>query len=82
MTTRLVAKDGHLIKAGDKVLDFRGDEVTVIDWSAPQHAASSGRVVLRDKSGWEHPYFPGVINADIVEDNDEPGIEEFGYRGK
>jgi len=31
-----------------------------------RHAGSTGRVHLRDDSGFEHAYYPSVINAKLV----------------
>ena len=65
-STILVHDDGREIKRGDTVPDFRGAMHTVVDWFE-RPFPSTGRVVLRDEGGWEHPYYPGVINARIEE---------------
>jgi len=43
--------------------DFRGDPITVVGFTAPRHAGSTGRI--QTKEGNE--YFPGVANLKIVE---------------
>jgi hypothetical protein len=64
---KLMTQDGSReLLIGETTTDFRGDAVTIVDYMAPLHDASTGRVVLRLPDGWEHPYFPGVINAKIV----------------
>jgi hypothetical protein len=68
---KLVSKDGSReLLIGETVKDFRGGTVTIIDFMAPLHSASTGRVVLRDPDGWQHPYFPSVIDAKIVQASD------------
>lgn len=42
-------------------LDFRGDPATIVDFAAPRHSNSSGRVYTAD--GGE--YFPSVFNLEI-----------------
>jgi hypothetical protein len=55
----------ELIKTGDKRLDFRGTEVTVIGGRPPQHEASSGHIQIQ--YGTEDPHgreaYPSVVDA-------------------
>jgi hypothetical protein len=63
----LCEETGNEIKAGDAVVTFRGERATVIGFQPPQHPASTGRVHIKDAEGRDHWFFPGVINARIVE---------------
>jgi hypothetical protein len=63
---KLVGDDGNPIEIGTQVTDFRGKLWTLTDWTAPRHAASTGRVYLRAEDD-EREFFPGVINAKIVD---------------
>ena len=54
------------IKPGDVVTDFRGDKATLVSFTAPHKPSSTGRVCLLEE-GQQREYFPGVINAEIVE---------------
>ena len=60
---------GARINVGDVVPDFRGDPHTVLGWIAPHHAGSTGRVIVADEAAsfGERTFYPGVINARIVD---------------
>ena len=58
--------DGSEIQVGDSVTTFRGETVSVTDWSAPTHPGSSGRVCVKFADGHTMEFFPSVINAHIV----------------
>jgi len=60
-THRLVDKDGKVLKVGDKVKDFRGEEHTIKDWAPGHHEGSSGRVYT-DRGA----YYPSVVDAKVV----------------
>jgi len=65
---RLVSlKTGLEVLIGETVKDFRGDTMTVIDFMAPLHEPSTGRVVLKHEDGWEHAYYPSVIDTQVVQ---------------
>lgn len=63
------------VKLPYKTKDFRGNAITVVGFTAPKHAASSGRIQVKD--GGE--FFPGVAGLKIVEslDYDESVNEEY-----
>ena len=62
---------GEEIKLPATVKDFRGDDVEVVDFTPPQHQGSSGRIHTKDGMS----YFPGVINAKII-DHDFDNLDE------
>jgi hypothetical protein len=65
------AKTHHPLKIGDPVKTFRDEPATLTDWEPPRHEASTGRAYIKmDEDGYEHGYFPSVINALIVRAND------------
>lgn len=61
-------KTNREIKMGSIVKDFRGDKLKVIGFTPPHKPSSTGRVRVSE-NGYETEYFPGVINAKIVEYN-------------
>ena len=61
-------KTGREIRIGDVVKTFRGEDAKVLGWSEPRHSASTGRVdVFLIDAGYRQEFFPGVINARIVD---------------
>lgn len=40
-------KTGAVIKIGDTVTTFRGEKATLINWTAPSHEGSTGRVYIK-----------------------------------
>ena len=65
---KLVNKQtGAEIHPGDKVQTLRGELVTLIRFTPPHKmSTSSGRVLLENGNG-QQEFFPGVIDAKIVE---------------
>lgn len=63
-THELRHESGKVLKKGDKVKDFRGDEHEVLGFAPPHKSSSSGRVYTKS-DGREGSFFPGVINASI-----------------
>lgn len=76
---------GTEVKAGDKVMTFRGETVEVISVTEPHKSSSTGRVYLQffDKvatdevpanydavASYKQEVFPGVISAEWVERED------------
>ena len=53
------------IAIGDEVTDFRGEKWILKGWYEKPFP-STGRVILEDSTGWEHSYYPSVVNAAIV----------------
>ena len=48
MTINLVHKETKkVLKVGDKVSDFRGDQGVITHMSPPKHSGSSGKIVLK-----------------------------------
>ena len=72
MSINLVHKETKkVLKVGDKVSDFRGDQGVITHMSPPKHSGSSGKIVLKyndDDMGRE--LFATVINAEFVEVSD------------
>ena len=60
------------VKLPYKTKDFRGDAITVVGFTPPKHAASSGRIQV--KGGGE--FFPGVAGLKIVESLDSESVNE------
>ena len=57
-------KTGEIVKIGDRVKTFRGEDVEVLKIVEPTHDASTGRVALEFVGkGWKQYYYPGVIGA-------------------
>jgi hypothetical protein len=65
----LYHKDGGPVKAGDKVVSFRGEIYYVASdiGEPPRHAASTGRIYVvtnkRKLSGPSMAYFPSVFDT-------------------
>jgi hypothetical protein len=59
---------GAEIKVGDKVRDFRNEEVTVTGYALPIHGGSEGQVMLKEYDGYEVVRYPSVIGARIIEE--------------
>lgn len=65
----LVNKDGKPVKKGDKLVDFRGDEDTVVGWREPQKPSSTGRIFVQEEGvSFMREYFPSVYGCKFVED--------------
>lgn len=62
----VVAKDGTIIAKGDRITDFRGASWVLVDWSAPRHAGSTGRVYVVGDNGSTREFYPTVFDARIV----------------
>lgn len=58
---------------GQRVVTFRG-ELGTLEWATPpKHDGSTGRVYFRpDRAGYQHEFFPSVINAAWVNGDDLP----------
>ena len=55
---------GKIIRSGDVVKTFRGEEYILEGGTPPHHEASTGRVWVRSPSKVTvEEYFPSVINA-------------------
>lgn len=54
------------IKIGDQVKTFRGETAVVKGFRPPHKPGSSGRVIV-DLGNGDRDFFPGVINAQLVE---------------
>lgn len=71
MYTKGVLKNENdeIVKLGDKVTSFRGEQAIVLGWSLPRHAGSSGRVFVQwlEKDTFQHEYFPSVFDLHIEE---------------
>ena len=65
------AETGEEIKLPATVKDFRGDPVEVVDFTPPHKPSSTGRIHTKDGMS----YFPGVINAKII-DHDFDNLDE------
>ena len=65
------AETGEEINLPATVKDFRGDDVEVVDFTAPHKPGSTGRIHTKDGMS----YFPGVINAKII-DHDFDNLDE------
>lgn len=65
----LIDKDtAEVLKKGDRVTTFRGEDATLTGWDDPHRVGSVGRVYLRvDGRPCDDSFFPGVINAQFVE---------------
>jgi hypothetical protein len=59
------------IKTGDKVTDFRGIRWTLEGFTPPVSTNSTGRVFLQDADGEISQFYPGVIDAMIIDDQDD-----------
>ena len=53
------------IEIGATVTTFRGEEVIVRGFRAPNDPSSSGKVYVEHKNGQTQEYFPSVIGAVI-----------------
>jgi hypothetical protein len=68
MTHKLIDnKTGAEIKSGDKVTTFRGETYELRDFAPPKHSASTGRIYLADDDGNISEFYPGVIDAKIID---------------
>jgi len=57
------------VKIGDKVVSFRGEEGTLVDFMEPHKASSSGRVYVQCKDkDYVDQWYPGVIGCEFVEE--------------
>ena len=58
---------GVEVQAGDTVIDFRNDAATVVGWSAPKSARSTGRILVSsDGSNNAAEYYPNVFECEWV----------------
>ena len=58
---------GAELKPGDKVKDFRGDEVEIVRLYPPHKPSSSGKVAVKETgSEFERTFFVTVIGARFV----------------
>lgn len=63
----IYSKTKKEVQVGDRVPNFRGELVEVTGFGyPPQHSSTSGRVELDGRL-----YFPGVIGAEWVSEDDE-----------
>lgn len=62
-------KTGEPLNVGDKLTTFRGEECILTDATPPKHAASTGRVYVKDNPNQPYPgeYFPSVVGAKWVQ---------------
>jgi hypothetical protein len=68
MKAKLVNEEtGVELVIGQEVLDFRGDKMTLLGFTPPKHAGSTGRVTVQEegKEG-RREYYPSVIGAKII----------------
>ena len=59
--------DGHEIKEGESVKDFRGEQMVFAKAFPPHKPSSSGRVCVKIFDNYRE-YYPSVINAKFVEE--------------
>jgi hypothetical protein len=58
-------KTGRMLVKGDRVKTFRGEAGTLLHAQEPQHAGSTGRVIIQlDGAQYVSSFFPGVIDAE------------------
>lgn len=55
---------GIPVSCGDKIKDFRGDESTIIDGTAPKNSASTGRITVTMTGGGTMEYYPSVYGLE------------------
>lgn len=61
-------KTGAEIVLPSVATTYRGQVVTVVGFTIPRHAGSSGRVQVRhEMETWTAEYYPSVIGAVIVD---------------
>jgi len=68
---------GKIVREGDTVTDFRGEEGIVLGWTKPHSPASTGRVTV-DVLGNEHHCYPEVYFCEWIDREDrleEPQIK-------
>lgn len=60
---------GEEVKRGDIAHDFRGKAAIVTGWAVPRHAASTGRVYVREmnEQGFTGEYYPSVYGLKWVD---------------
>jgi hypothetical protein len=62
---------GVEVQSGDTVTDFRNDPATVVGWSVPKSARSTGRILVSvDGSNDAAEYYPNVFECEWVERED------------
>lgn len=59
-------KTGKEILIGDDVTTFRGEIWKLRGFTPPKHPRSTGRITV-ESEGFTSEYYPGVIDAEIVE---------------
>ena len=64
---------GKVVREGDKVTDYRGEEGIVLGWTKPQSPASTGRITV-DVQGIERHCYPSVYSCEWI--NREDRLEE------
>jgi hypothetical protein len=57
---------GKEVQIGDTAVTRKGTTVTVISFRPPQHAGSSGKVLVKD-GNLMMEYYPSVIGARFIE---------------
>lgn len=67
MAYKLIDKDGNEKKPGDEITDFRGKKWTLLGFTLPKNAASSGRVNVRDEQ-YTRDFYPNVFGLKILEE--------------
>lgn len=64
-------KTGLPVVVGDQIVtslrQLKGMIVRIIP---PHKPSSTGRVVVMDADGWEHEFFPGVVDAHWIDRED------------
>ena len=80
---KLVTKDGQEVVLPLITQDFRGDEMIVTGYKAPEHSSSTGRIYTDDGMS----YFPGVASLKIIDhdysnDIDEAVIDDTDFSAK
>lgn len=63
-------KTGAPRERGDPIRTFRDELGTLVDWIEPQMRGSTGRVIIKLDKGGEYAYYPSVIGAKFVEDEE------------
>ena len=73
MTINLVHKETKkVLKVGDKVSDFRGDQGVITHMSPPKHSGSRGKVVLKYKDLMEWDDWGDAAESNFMGENRIP----------
>jgi hypothetical protein len=71
---------GTNISVGDTVPTFRGEMVEIKGWRVGSHPGSTGRVLVSSpQNGWEQEFFPSVVEAHIISDDDATVCDLCGF---